>query len=294
MKQFKHLITSGCSFSDPLTGTTWPLHLSNTLKTDATHTGLCSQGNGLIARKAIYAVHNALKQGYKPDEILVGIMWSGSNRHDSFVKQFNRDEIENHKKTCGWLRNPEVFVDNAQGGWILMNPWWNEKHNKIYYSGLHDNLGGVINTYEKILWVQNYLKNLGINYFMSAFHPDTYSHYTYDNDDNIIWMKEQVDTSHWLPITTMHDWVTSKWSEEHFLRYWFIDKKRDIEYLNIDVHPTRKMHVEFTKDIILSFLINKFNDYSYTEFDEYLTPNGYFEPYGSELKTKIFEKDWDE
>jgi hypothetical protein len=272
---------------------TWPLHLSNTIVGASTeHTGLCSQGNGLIARKAIYSVHKALKQGCKPEEILVGIMWSGSNRHDSFIEKINLSEIDKHKEICGWIRNPEIFVDNARGGWVIMNPWWNEKHNKAYYSAIHDNLGGLINTYEKILWVQNYLKNLGVNYFMSAYHPDTYTQYSHEEDNNITWLKEQVDSSYWLPIKTMHEWVTAKWADDHFERYWYIDKERNIEYLNVDTHPTRKMHIEFTETIILPFLQSKFIDYEIPKFSEYPSPLGYFEPYGTETKIKVFEKDW--
>jgi len=79
MKQFKHIITSGCSFSDISNHYTWPLHLSNSYGISCNHIALGSQGNGLIARKAVYAVQQALQQGYKPEEILVGIMWSGPN-----------------------------------------------------------------------------------------------------------------------------------------------------------------------------------------------------------------------
>ena len=40
-----------------------------------------SQGNGMIARKAIWAVHEQLKTT-PPEQLLVGIMWSGPSRSE--------------------------------------------------------------------------------------------------------------------------------------------------------------------------------------------------------------------
>ena len=76
------LITSGCSFSEVIYEQTWPLHLERQLRPkNVIHTGLGSQGNGMISRKAIHAVHNALKTHKPDDKMLVGIMWSGPSRH---------------------------------------------------------------------------------------------------------------------------------------------------------------------------------------------------------------------
>ena len=61
-RQLITLITSGCSFSEPIIAKTWPLHLEKYLAPkNVNHLGLGSQGNGMISRKAIHAIHNALK-----------------------------------------------------------------------------------------------------------------------------------------------------------------------------------------------------------------------------------------
>ena len=82
----KILNTSGCSFSECVTyiagNGTWPRHLAKTLEEhEHVSYAMGSQGNGLISRSIIYGVTKAL-QTYKPEDILVGVMWSGSNRHD--------------------------------------------------------------------------------------------------------------------------------------------------------------------------------------------------------------------
>lgn len=266
MKTFNHIITSGCSFSDPANLKSWPLHLGESFGVDCNHLGLGSQGNGLIARKAIHAVHTALKDGYQPEEILVGIMWSGPDRHDLYFRKLNY-ELEN---TDLWIKNPTHVVENDPGGWLIMNHHWTEKTNKIYYSQLHDFDHQRILTFEKILWVQNYLENLGIKYFMTRYMRDNYlDHPEYKSNPNIEWLEEQVNYSSWLPIQTMNDWTLSHWT---------ID---DYPMLNItlphgqvvttrDWHPSYDMHKKFVKDVILPFIKEKFSDYHCPEFKEFI------------------------
>jgi len=68
----RHIITSGCSFSDALPVYSWPNILERKLPFFSfTHVGMGSQGQDLIQKKACLAVTDALKQ-FKPEEILVG------------------------------------------------------------------------------------------------------------------------------------------------------------------------------------------------------------------------------
>ena len=266
MKQFKHLITSGCSFSDVKNNYTWPLHLSASYgNINCDHRGLSSQGNGLIARKAIHAVHTALKQGYKSDEILVGIMWSGPDRHDMYFSNLNY-QLEN---TDQWLENPTRVVDSDPGGWLIMNHHWIEKRNKIYYSQLHDFYHHRILTLENILWVQNYLENLGIKYFMTRFMKDNYlDRPDYKQNPNIEWLEEQVNYSAWLPIHSMHDWTFNHWTEDCYPVM-----KVDVPNIGIvevrDSHPLPYMHGKFVEEIILPFIKNTFTEHVCPEFSEY-------------------------
>jgi hypothetical protein len=268
MKQFKHIITSGCSFSDVSNNFSWPCHLTTSYNIECNHLGLGSQGNGLIARKAVYAVHSALKQGYKPEEILVGIMWSGHDRHDIYFQHLS-NQLNN---TDHWRYNPTHVVENDSGGWLIMNSHWTEKTNKIYYTHLHDHVNQRVLTFEKILWVQNYLDNLGIKYFMTDFMRDNY----YDNtangpNPNIDWLVEQVDKTKWLPVNNMHDWCCQYWSDDHFP---ILDVTlNDGQQIKVrDFHPQPEMHKKFVREIILPFIKTNFSDYYCPEFREYVYP----------------------
>lgn len=263
MRQFKHLITSGCSFSDVANNFTWPLHLEKSYDISCNHVGLSSQGNGLIARKAVYAVQQALKQGYKPEEILVGIMWSGPDRHDIYFETLS-SQLENNDH---WRFNPTHVVENDSGGWLIMNSHWTEKTNKIYYNHVHDYVHQRVLTIEKILWVQNYLNSLGIKYFMTDFMTDQYMESDYVNP-NIAWVQEMVDKSKWLPVKSMHDWCYTIWSDSDFPT--FSVTLQDGTTVEVhDTHPQPEMHLQFVKEIVLPFIKEQFTDYSCPEFKEH-------------------------
>lgn len=269
MKNFKHLITSGCSFSDVGNNYSWPLHLESSYDAiSSTHVGLGCQGNGLIARKAIHAVHTALKQGYKPEEILVGIMWSGNNRHDTYFKYLNHP-IENNDS---WVVNPTHIVskDSDPGGWLIMNHHWTEKTCKIYYSHLHDSINHQILTYERILWVQNYFENLGINYFMTKFMDEVSADADIDRlNPNLTWLEEQVNYNNWLPVSSMHNWTYKFWSDEDYpIMNIILDNGSELAIR--DFHPQPDMHKGFVKDIVLPFINKRFDNYYCPEFKEYV------------------------
>lgn len=266
MKEFKHIITSGCSFTDVRNNHNWPLHLSESYEIKGNHVGLGSQGNGLIARKAVYAVQQALQQGYRPEEILVGIMWSGADRHDIYFENLS-SQLEN---TDGWIDNPTHVVNNDSGGWLIMNHHWTEKVNKIYYSHIHDSVNQRVLTLEKILWVQNYFDNLGVKYFMTDFMTDQYMER--DNvNPNIVWLQQLVDKSKWLPVKSMHEWCYEYWTDDDFalLNITLSDGKQ----IQIrDFHPNSDMNKKFVKEIVLPFIKENFINYYCPKFKEYVYP----------------------
>ena len=73
------LITGGCSYSQvPNLDVTWPLPLQESLGVRyVAHTGHGAAGNQLISRKVISKVIEAIELGHKPEDMLVGVMWSG-------------------------------------------------------------------------------------------------------------------------------------------------------------------------------------------------------------------------
>ena len=88
MKPFKHLITSGCSFSHwVVSEETWPSRLGSELKIPVTNYGCASAGNSWIAKSAIYGTQLLINTGTNPEDILVVVMWSGLDRKDAFISK---------------------------------------------------------------------------------------------------------------------------------------------------------------------------------------------------------------
>jgi len=102
----KLLITGGCSFSqvqghpDPnldedkkqWPDLTWPVHLEEALKPKFhTHTGMSAAGNDIISQRIINKVNKALKDGFSPNDMLVGIMWSAADRFSLMSSNFKKN-----------------------------------------------------------------------------------------------------------------------------------------------------------------------------------------------------------
>ena len=169
MSKFKHLVASGCSFSAnirPLPEyNSWPNEVARHYDLNLINTALSSQGNSLIARKAIYAVDKLLKDGVSPEDILVGFFWSGSDR----TAFYSTDETPIGVSTDNYkfgVENPTRFVPGAIGGWKILNMHWDNEDCLYYYGHYHHEIGGVINTLERIQWTQLYLESKGIKYFI--------------------------------------------------------------------------------------------------------------------------------
>lgn len=91
----KHLITGGCSFSVP--NGTWVASLTEHLQEinpelTYEHTGYYSQGQELIQKKTSLAISDALEKGIAAEDILVTVMWSGTDRKAWYID--NRYIIE--------------------------------------------------------------------------------------------------------------------------------------------------------------------------------------------------------
>ena len=258
MYSFKRIITSGCSFSDPRLEHTWPHFLTSTYDIPSNHLGLVSQGNGLIARKAIYAVQEALKSGIKPEDLLVGIMWSGPDRHDMYFSDLNEAIIN----TDGWVENPTRISEEDHGGWLIMNHHWIEGRNKAYYSQFHDIVHQRVLTLEKMLWTQEYLKGLGVPYFMTRF-MDT--DLLMPENVNTRWLESMIDYSYWLPIGSIHSWTYNYWTDED---YPLLDiEQRDGSMLSVrDFHPTFVMNEKFVEEVVLPFIRERYNNYYTPKF----------------------------
>jgi hypothetical protein len=256
----KILLTSGCSFSECLgMMKTWPKHLYSALQeygfTGHKSSAMGSQGNGLISRGIVYNVTEALLH-YEANDILVGVMWSNSNRSDYRVARTN---LLSFGKTNpdGWIENPTSFVKDADKSWVIMNAGWSHEEAKVYYKYFFDDVGHTIYSLEHILRVQMFLQQLGIKYFFTNFTDNNIIDYTnvetMNGKKEWIHLEKLIDHNYYLPVSSCHRWLydNSETKESY----------RDSHYYNGTwsnwVHPKEHHHKEFVDKVILPWLIKK-------------------------------------
>ena len=230
----KILITSGCSFSElnPYIDT-WPVHLAERMP-QHTHVskGMCSQGNGLISRSIIHACTT-----HKDSDLFVGILWSGIDRHDFYLRDSGISE-----NIDGWEENPTGFTNTKN--WVILNGNWQNQFAKSYYGMFHDAIGQVIYTLEHILRTQWFLKQHKIPYFMSTYIADVLEPYTDDENcylEDCKYLYDQIDWNCFLPIDGMADWVDKNVGQQGFAKPG-------------DLHPSTLGHKEFTEQVIMPFV----------------------------------------
>ena len=264
----KYFVSGGCSFSECITGPnhTWPGHLEELLPAyEHIPRGMGSSGNGLISRRVIQTVTELLKE--YPDHthfsrlqrtreskrgekiitpgknILVGIMWSGPNRHDYYTTTppeylVGANSINTDNNLYGMENPTSVVSDN---NWVILNHQWANSvpHAGQYYKYFHDSIGSLIYTYEHILRTQWFLELHGINYFMSTYTGEVFPDYGHDNSD-VKHLVDQIDRSIFLPVVGEYEWC------------------RDYSNLPFPVegdnHPSQAQHKLFVEQVVWPFL----------------------------------------
>ena len=263
--KIKVLCSSGCSFSETRFWQdykTWPIQLQQQLKIpNYFHEGRGAQSNNLIRMRLIYRISELLKT-YKPEEILVGVMWSGPDRRGVFI---NNDILETNLSGKSWLDNHN-FIDNDSntGKWapmLLSHP--HSIYHEYYYKYLYDTTGSLIDTLHDILYTQQFLENCGISYFMTnawnifEYQYDNWGQYTGNilkyknknigiheilNETDLNWISNLIEWNAFLPIEGMWEYLSN------------LNPNRDYK---INHHPSENEHFEFTKHIIIPFLHQK-------------------------------------
>ena len=110
---FKHLVTSGCSFSDNCGPGRWPQYLTKALDVGRLYNrGQSSAGNAWISKSAIHQTQNLLDAGIPPKEILVVVMWSGIDRKDAFVDYGGIYNYHTLINDFDHNPNPTNFIDH--------------------------------------------------------------------------------------------------------------------------------------------------------------------------------------
>lgn len=259
----KILLTSGCSFSECVSThiDTWPRHLYKALQNAGFNkhisSAMGSQGNGLISRGIIHNVVKALET-YKPSEILVGVMWSGSNRHDFYYDQPEMLEFMIDKIHNGWVENPTGFVEDSKK-WIILNHHWGADQDghrnpeaKTYYKHFYDEIGHAIYSLEHILRTQWFLKANNIKYFFTNY---TKNNIVYNPKDiehpEINYLYKQLDFSNYLPVESEFTYLKDN-------KIFIEDYEKIPNWNNMAfIHPTSRQHEYFVNNVIMNYLKEK-------------------------------------
>ena len=199
------LVTGGCSFSTSGDNQhqTWVDYIGQ--KYDFRrylHTGSPASGNELIAERVIYALQTLLDKGHSPNDLYLGVVWSGIERKELFItsvdtEKFNLlgkySELDDSVKREGentlimsnrsnvfsntkGVRPGIVNVPNGylkSGGLPYTDDWWKTKPQRDYFNLWYDNFYSVekqfIDTLKSILLVQTFCERHNIKYFMSVW-----------------------------------------------------------------------------------------------------------------------------
>jgi hypothetical protein len=250
-KMNKHLIVSGCSFTEILSGhKAWPEWLVDKLNGvdfySLSSSAMGSQGNGLISRGIIYDVSTKLKNGVDPKDILVGVQWSGSDRMDFLldddqIKQARLDPSKGVETRVpnpdsnwdGWMENPTGFIPGEPKKWVISNLGW--KLAKDFYMKWHSPEFGLVMTLEHILRTQWFLERNNINYFMTTMNSKVMLP---DDDPTTKHLYDQIDFTNFLPVAGMQEWAYGPaWA---------------------NLHPSQKLHKKFAVKIIMPFLKERY------------------------------------
>ena len=239
----KVILTAGCSFSECINydkngieeNRTWPIYLRERFPGVKHHSeAMGSQGNGLISRRVQYRLSELLKE-YKPEEILVGIMWTGRDRFEFYFEQ----PIEFTTNIDGWIENPTRVAEGDTGGWVILNPHWKHEHNPPFYRHYYNETAAQLYTLEHILNVQRYLDFLGVKYFFTQAFDSVFNE-IYKDRTSTKYLWEQINWDKFLPVRSEYHWVKDNCPNPHVDNF----------------HPHNHQHEKFVDQVIMPWIAN--------------------------------------
>ena len=101
----------------------------------------------------------------KPNEILVGIMWSAANRHDFY----HSGTVPHHHVDIGTEKHRNPVKINKEHNFYIINNHWDDESSHQYFRHFHNAIGSYLYTIEHILRVQWFLKLHNIPYFFLLY-----------------------------------------------------------------------------------------------------------------------------
>lgn len=240
------LISGGCSFTQvPGMHKNWPAFLSSKLGIPAHFCGAGSAGNDLISRRVIHRVTKCLENNIDPENILVGVMWSGVNRHGFFLREKPDDyyKITNYTNSYSYS-NPNRLV--KEDNFYIVNSGWNDGLSRMFLKYFYDELALYMISLEHVLRLQWFLKLRNIKYFFTTYSDDSIlglSHDGLKDSPEISYLVNQLDLDNFLDVPDMNFW------NKNHSNFRFPGKQ--------DNHPTDEMSEAFVDRVIIPHLKSK-------------------------------------
>ena len=228
----KTLIASGCSFTfEPWN---WPTFVAEEMDMDLINVGMGSMGNGLISKRLIYRVTEELKTK-RPEDIVVGVMWSGIDRNDFYIDGSDHENID------GWIENPTSVAENRN--WLITNIHWKTRPSKLWYENFHTDIGSIIQTVQNILFTQWFLERNNIKYFMSTY-LDIFAQYqeNFLKEKDIDYLFKQIDFEKFLPIEGCREWIANHYPTTGYGN------------VQVELHPNSFGHQKFANEVVVPFI----------------------------------------
>lgn len=258
---FKYFISTGCSFTEiphmELFGVTdpifdmedmhrsysWPVHLTKYLQCTPQYKGKGASGNGIISRTTIYEVLDALKT-YKPEDILVGVMWSGAYRQEVYAVN---PRLQHHSLFAGVPNQSNPASVGGEFNFYKVMPYWEDELSTVYYRDFYDEVWAHAQTLEHILRVQWFLKNYNIRYFMTSYYPNVFPKTNeIMNHPDVKYLYDAIDFNNFLDVDSEFEWCARRQKPET----WDLTKSKN-------AHPHTKQHKAFTDNVIIPHLQKK-------------------------------------
>lgn len=257
----KHLVTSGCSFSDNLSKGRWPHFLAEALSCQLYNRGQGSAGNQWISSSAIYQTSVLLDQGIDPSTILVAVMWSGIARKDLFIDNelHNFQDLINTPNHCP---NPLNFVNtepnlrhpdftNTDSGYLFgsVNCAFSKKTMNRFKKELilkyFSNQSLAIESYENFLKLQWFCKANNIKLVNQTFQEFLF----FPHKDTVLTKDRYKNVKHLYEMIDFESWIL--WNNSYGLYEYTRDNKLDFDDDNL--HPKSNSH----KYYVDNYLINE-------------------------------------
>ena len=201
-------ISGGCSGSfthSTYSHQSWPVHVAQLLGCEHQDVAFPAQGNGMISRRVIYSVEQAL-QSTAAEDIIVGIFWSDMSRYEFYNDQNVADCVDQfHWGNPTSIKPYNPSLPQQDKNCVLLSPHYIKDYAKMHYQMFHNYIDSQIKTYEHVLRTQWYLENIKIKYFMGTYNQNTFNK-DFVNHPEVAWLHRQINWDTLIPIVGMLEW----------------------------------------------------------------------------------------